>query len=108
MGVELFPSDVAVICALPAASAATCPDALTVATAAFEDCQLTRRAVIGSPWLPFGVAVSCAEPPTVRFKEPDGLTSTVAIASGVSTIVLPPHAEARRTARTASVFATTV
>ena len=73
----LFPSLVAVIVAVPAATPVTRPAADTVAIAGFELVQVTARPASALPIASRGVAESWAVPPTKTFAEV-GLTTTEA------------------------------
>src|SRR3989441_712380 len=61
-----WPSLVAVIVAVPAATPLTNPLPLTVATDALLVAHVTTRPPSGVPFASFGVAVSCVGPPTGR------------------------------------------
>src|SRR6266852_4973549 len=79
--VPLFPSDVAVMVAEPAATPVTRPLLVTLATLVLLLDQLTTRPDSGFPFASFGVAVSCTVPPTVTLAVA-GVTSTVATGTG--------------------------
>jgi len=64
--VPLFPSDVAVMVAEPAAAPVTRPLLVTLAMLVLLLDQDTTRPDSGVPLASFGVAVSCTVPPTVR------------------------------------------
>lgn len=76
-----FPSLVAVIVAVPGATACTNPLTDTVATAELLVVQLTARPLSGLPSKSFGVAVSCCDCPCVMLAVA-GLTAT--LATGIS------------------------
>jgi hypothetical protein len=83
--VPLIPSLVAVIVAEPAATPATNPLALTVATAVLLLAHVTTRPVSATPFTSFGVAVSCTAPPAATV--PVG-GFTVTAATGTLLIVI--------------------
>src|SRR5207247_388283 len=72
-----FPSLVAVIVALPAATPPTSPLVLTVATAALLVAHVPVRPVSGLPDASLGVAVSCTVAPTCTLADA-GVTATEA------------------------------
>src|SRR3989449_7185536 len=71
----LFPSLVAVIVVVPAATPVTRPAAETVAMAGLELAHVTARPTSTFPAASLGVAVSCTAPPTYTFAAA-GLTTT--------------------------------
>jgi len=79
--VPLFPSDVAVMVAEPAAAPVTRPLLVTLAMLVLLLDQDTARPDSGVPFASFGVAVSCTVPPTGRLAVA-GVTSTVATGTG--------------------------
>jgi len=81
VAVPLFPSLVAVIVAVPAATPVTSPLPLTVATPDVPLAQLTVRPFSTFPLASFSVALSCTDCPTVRLADA-GLTVTVATGAG--------------------------
>lgn len=83
------PSTVAVMVALPGATAVTSPAPLTVATPAAEDDQATDRPPSVSPALSTGVAASCVVSPTVVTTD-DGEIVTDATGGKMKVIVAVP------------------
>src|SRR4029077_3874498 len=81
--VPLLPSDVAVIVAVPTATAVTSPLPSTVATAVLSLDQVTTRPDNGLPFASLGVAVSCTVSPTTTLAG-DGVTVTEATGAGVT------------------------
>src|SRR4029077_6110584 len=81
--VPLLPSDVAVIVAVPTATAVTSPLPSTVATAVLLLAQVTTRPDSGLPFASFGVAVSCTVSPTTTLAGA-GVTVTEATGAGVT------------------------
>jgi hypothetical protein len=99
---------VAVICALPGATAVTSPDAETVATVFAADVHVTVR-VSAAPAASRGVAASCTVRPTISDAFEGVIVSDDTTAgggggggggggSGGATVSLPPH-EASATVR---------
>src|SRR4029077_20672621 len=82
--VPLLPSDVAVIVAVPTATAVTSPLPSTVATAVLLLPQVTTRPDNGLPFASLGVAVSCSVSPTTTLA---GAGVTVTEATGASVTV---------------------
>jgi hypothetical protein len=82
--VPLCPSLVAVIVADPAATPATSPVPLTVATAPLLVAHVTTRPLNGFPLAPLGVAVSCSVCPAVTVA---GVGLTVTVATGTARTV---------------------
>ena len=85
----LFPSLVAVIVVLPAATAVTTPCADTVATAVFELDHVTARPFNTLPTASLSVAVSCVVCPT-DIESGLGVTVTVATAACETVMVAVP------------------
>src|SRR6266568_3950320 len=85
--VPLWPSDVAVMVAEPAATPDTTPLAFTLATAPLLLDHDTVRPVSGFPAESRGVAMSCVVPPTERLTEA-GLTDTAATGTGITETAL--------------------
>src|SRR5437879_6147143 len=83
VAVPLWPSLVAVIVADPTALGVTKPLALTAATAALFDAQVTTRPGRGPPVASLGTAVSCVELPTVTVAA-EGGTATEATGARVA------------------------
>src|SRR5689334_9130734 len=89
LAVPLFPSLVAVMVTVPAATPVTSPLLLTVAIVLSLDDQLIARPVNGLPLASLGVAVSCTVPVIATFAE---LGDTVTEATGASvtlTVAVP-------------------
>jgi hypothetical protein len=84
-----LPSLLAVIVAVPSATAVTRPDDETVATAGLLDPQLTARPVSTLPTESSVVAVSCAVVPGAMLSLV-GCTATIPTGTGVTVIVLEP------------------
>src|SRR6267378_759825 len=89
VAVPLWPSLVAVIVAVPAATPLTRPLPLTVATAVLLLAHVTTRPVSGLPLASFGVAVSCTLAPTGTLAVA-GLTATDATGTFVAVTVAVP------------------
>ncbi len=87
--VPLLPSLLAVIVAVPNATAVTSPDDETVATLVLLDPQLTVRPVSTLPTESSVIAVSCAVVPGAMLSL-GGCTTTIATGTGVTVIVLVP------------------
>jgi len=87
--VPLFPSLVAVITAVPAATPVTTPPVETVATAVALELQVTTRPVRVLPPASFVIAVSVCVAPTNTLAD-DGLTATVATGTGTTVTVAVP------------------
>jgi len=83
VAVPLWPSLVAVIVADPTALVVTKPLALTAATAALFDAQVTTRPASGPPVESLGTAVSCVDLPTVIVAD-EGVTVTEATGARVT------------------------
>src|SRR5690349_2876203 len=86
LAVASFPSLVAVIVALPAATPVTRPLADTVAAAGVSVDHVTVRPVSGCPAASFGVAVSCTEAPDATVAEA-GVTTIDATGLAVAVTV---------------------
>src|SRR3989441_3339911 len=85
----LWPSLVAVIVAVPATTPPTSPLPLTVATDALLVAHVTSRPPSGVPLASFGVAVSCAVPPTGTLAVA-GPTATDATGTTLTVIAAEP------------------
>src|SRR5215469_12888374 len=91
VALPLWPSLVAVIVAVPAATAVTSPVAETVATDDAFVLHVTVRPVSVLPFASVNVVVSVVVPPTVSVALP-GLTATVATGARVTVTVAEPDA----------------
>src|SRR5207244_6989678 len=89
VAVPLFPSLVAVIVALPTATPATRPVAVTVATPPLLVAHVTVRPLSGFPLASRSAAASCAVPPMTTLGAP-GLTPTVATGATVTVTAAVP------------------
>ena len=89
VAVPVIPSTVAVIVALPAATAVTTPAALTVATAGVPLLHVTARPVSAFPAASRAPATRDCVPPTTTLAEA-GVTLTLATAAGGGGVVPPP------------------
>ena len=87
--VPLLPSLLAVIVAVPNATAVTRPDGETVATFVLLDAQLTARPGSTLPTESSVIAVSCAVVPGAMLSL-GGCTTTIPTGTGVTVIVLEP------------------
>jgi hypothetical protein len=87
--VPLFPSLVAVITAVPGATAATRPVGDTVATDGASELHTTARSVSALSPASLSVAESCAVEPATT-SDVAGVTITVATGIGLTVIVAPP------------------
>src|SRR5438094_6519186 len=87
--VPLCPSEVAVMPALPAATAVTRPVAETVATAVFVLAQLIVRPVSTLPLASLSTAVACVVWPTMRLLVPND-TVTEATGTAITTTCTEP------------------
>ena len=113
VAVPLIPSTVAVMVAVPAATAETVPVAETVATAGVLLLHVTARPVSDAPAASRAVAVSACTPPITR-EAVAGVTTTEATGTvvvggpppGFTGVVPPPSEQAIMTASiTVSIFA---